>query len=277
MEIILSDVSKGPIKNINMCAFNGKITAVVGNCNSGKTTLAKILSTLIKPDKGSYIINNKVINFDNPNLNYNKLRFDIGFVMQDIKSQIFEDTVYNQILYQLKIYNYKPTKKHIIDSLKMVGLNSSYIDRKISTLSDSERFKVMLSSALSINPKVLILDDPTCFLDKKEKDNLIKLLRIMKVRYKKTIVILTTDVNFILKVSDYVYVLDNYKLITHGDKYEVFKDKKIDKLGISIPDIMDFSYKFSKYTKTPMVKRDNTNDLIKDIYYYVEKKNRGKI
>ena len=109
------------------------------------------------------------------------------------------------------------------------------------------------------------------------KENLIKLLRIMKVRYKKTIIILSDDADFILKVSDYIYVLDNNKVLVHGDKYEVFSNSKLNGLEIPIPAIIEFSKKFSAKSKIPILKRDNVNDLIKDVYYYIEKKNRGKI
>lgn len=272
---MLNNISVGSLKKINMCIFNSKITAIIGKNGSGKSILAQMLATIKKPDKGDYIINKKLIDFNNPNINYNRLRFDIGLVMQDNESQFFEESVYEHMLYQLKIYNYKQTKKHMIDSLKMVDLDSNFLKRKISTLSDSERFKVLLATALCINPKTLILDDPTCFLDKSSKESLIKLLRLMKVRYKKTIVILSNDVDFVLRVSDYIYVLDDNKVLLHGNKYDVFSNDKLKSLNIPVPEIIDFSKKFSIKSKTPMVKRDNVNDLIKDVYYYVEKKNRG--
>lgn len=273
---MLNNVSSGPLKKINMCLFSGKITAVVGKNGSGKSILLETIATIRKPEKGDYIINNRLIDFKNSNINYNKLRFDIGIVMQNNNSQIFEQTVYDHIFYELKVYNYKPNKSHIIDSLKMVGLDSSFLKRNISSLSDSERFKVMLATSLAINPKTLIIDDPTCFLDRDSKSELIKLLRIMRTRYKKTIVIASNDADFILKVADYVYVLDNNKIAFHGDKYEVYSNPKLSTLGIHIPEIIDFSKKFSEKSKTPILKRDNVNDLIKDVYYYIEKKNRGK-
>ena len=277
MEIILDNVSVGSLKNINMCLFNSKITAIIGKNGCGKTVLAETVATLRKPEKGNYIINNRIIDFKNPNINYNKLRFDIALVMQNNEYQFFETTVYDHLLYQLKIYNYKRNKSHIIDSLKMVELDEKFLNREISTLSDSEKFKVALATALSINPKALIIDDPTSFLDKSSKENLIKLLRIMKVRYKKTIIILSDDADFILKVSDYIYILDNNKVLVHGDKYEVFSNSKLNGLEIPIPAIIEFSKKFSAKSKIPILKRDNVNDLIKDVYYYIEKKNRGKI
>ena len=158
----------------------------------------------------------------------------------------------------------------------MVGLSDSYLKRRIKTLSDTERFKVMLATVLSINPDVIVLDDSSCFLDKNETDKLVKLLKIMKIKYNKTIVITSEDTDFALKLADYIYVIDKGKIIVHGDKYDVFNNKVLNDIDIHIPEIIEFQNKFSKKTKLSINYRDNVNDLIKDVYFNIEKRNRGK-
>ena len=276
MEITLNNVTVGPFKNLNMCLFDNKITTIIGPNGSGKSTLAEVISTLRKPNEGKFIIDKQVIDLKRDDINYNQLRFNIGIVMQNCENQFFQDNVRDHIAFQLKIYNYKNSKKRIVDSLKLVGLSEEYLDRKIKTLSDSERFEIMLASILSINPKVIILDDPTCFLDEKHKENLIKLLKLMKIKYNKTIIIFSNDSDFILRVTDYMYLINNGKILLHGDKYEVFFDSKTKKNNVTIPKIIEFQKKFQAKSKISMAYRDNVNDLIKDLYYYIEKKNRGK-
>lgn len=276
MEIVLSDISVGNFKKLNMCIFDAKVTAIIGDNASGKSIIGEVLSTLRKPDNGKFIIDKNVLDLKRQDVDYNRLRFDIGYVVQNTDITFFERTVEEHMVYQLSIYNYKKSKKRIIDSLKMVGLDSSFINRKIKTLSDSERFMVALATTLSINPKVLVLDDPTCFLDESKKDNLYKLIKLMKLKYNKTIVILSNDTDFILRVADYIYVINNNKILIHGNKYDVLTSNKLDSTNISIPDIIKFQKIFVNKTKIKLEYRDNVNDLIKDIYYYVEKKSGGK-
>ena len=276
MEIVLSDISVGDFKKLNMCIFDAKVTAIIGDNASGKSIIGEVLSTLRKPNNGKFIIDKNVLDLKRQDVDYNRLRFDIGYVVQNTDITFFERTVEEHMAYQLSVYNYKKSKKRIIDSLKMVGLDSSFINRKIKTLSDSERFMVALATTLSINPKVLVLDDPTCFLDESKKDNLYKLIKLMKLKYNKTIVILSNDTDFILRVADYIYVLNNNKILIHGNKYDVLTSSKLKNTNINIPYIIKFQKMFENKTKIKLEYMDNVNDLIKDIYYYVEKKSGGK-
>lgn len=271
MEIILNNVQSESFKNLNMCIFDNQITSIVGNNGSGKSILAEIISTFRHAD-GQMIIDKNGLKLNQGNINYNQLRFDIGIVMQNVNKQILQETVYEQISLQLNAYKYKNTKKRIIDSLKMVGLSKDYLNRSIKTLSDSERFEVLLATALSINPKLIILDDPTCFLDNEHKDKLIKLLKLMKYKYNKTIIIMSSDSEFILKVTDYIYVLDNSKIVLHGDKYKVFTNPQFSNLGLNVPKIIEFQKQFAEKGNIKITYRDNIDDLIKDIYFYIEKK-----
>lgn len=277
MEIVLSNVDCCNLKKINLCIFDSKVTAIIGDNASGKSMIGEIIATIKKPDCGKFIVDKKLLDFNSSDIDYNRLRFDIGMVVQNYDRRFFSSTVKENMEYQLAVYNYKKSKKRIVDSLKMVGLNELFIDRKIKTLSDSERFKVALATVLSINPKVIILDDPTCFLDEDNKEELYKLIKMMKLKYNKTIVILSNDTEFILRIADYIYVLNNNKIFLHGDKYNVLTSNKLDKTNIHIPEIIKFQKEFRKKTKIKLEYRDNVNDLIKDIYFNIEKKFGGRI
>ena len=276
MEIVLSNIDVYNFNKLNLCIFDSMVTAIIGDNASGKSIIGEVIATVRKPKSGKLIIDKNVLDLNTQDVNYNQLRFDIGMVIQNTDVSFFERTVEEHMAYQLTIYNYKKNKKRIIDSLKMVGLNSDFASRKIKTLSDSERFKVALATTLSINPKVIILDDPTCFLDEVNKDELFKLIKMMKLKYNKTIVILSNDTDFILRVADYIYVINDNKILIHGNKYDVLTSNKLDSTNISIPDIIKFQKMFENKTKIKLEYRDNVNDLIKDIYYYVEKKSGGK-
>lgn len=272
MELNVSNINYKILKNINMCFFNGYITSVIGSNGSGKTLLAEIIATIRKPDSGNLLIDSSSIDLNSNLIDYQKIRFDIGIVLQNIDAQLFQSTVFEHIAFQLDAYNYKKNEKRIIDSLTMVGLDETFLNKKIKTLSNGEKFLVALAGILSYNPKVIILDDPTSFLDHKRTLMILKLLKTIKVKYKKTIVIFSNDVDFVYEISDYVYVLNKGKLVLHGDKYKLFNDKRIEKYNIELPDIVKLTQEFRSKSRCNIPNRDNIDDLIKDIYFYVEKK-----
>lgn len=123
----------------------------------------------------------------------------------------------------------------------MVGLSEKYLSRDPLELSSSEMRKVMLAKGLAINPKILILDEPSIGLDAEDKRELIKLLKTIKRRYNKTIIIISQDIEFIHQLVDYLFVFKDGKILIEGDKYEVFKQRELlERNGIQIPKIIQF-------------------------------------
>ena len=108
-------------------------------------------------------------------------------VFQNPEEQFFNLTVKDELMITLKLFNYKldQINKRIEDSLKMVGLNSEYLNMNPMKLSKGEMRKIAIAEALLLNPKVLIWDEPTIGLDDKSKNDLIKLIRMLKNRYYK--------------------------------------------------------------------------------------------
>jgi len=249
---------KEVLKDINIVLKEGIITTIIGKSGSGKTTILELISSIIVPTNGE-------IKFDNVN--------KIGFLFQFPEEQFFNQTVKKELEIILKLNNYKTKdkQKRISDSLKMVGLNDSYLNMNPFNLSNGEKRKLALSSVLILNPDVLLLDEPTIGLDDKSKNELINLIRLLKKRYNKTIVIASHDMDFIHKITDYIYVLDNKSIILEGDKYSVFKkEEELNNINIKVPKLIEFSNRVLKLTKIKIGYSDDINDLIKDIYRYVK-------
>ena len=131
MELTISNINYKVLKNISMCFFDGCITGVIGKNGSGKTLLSEVIGTLRKPTTGNIILDSQVIDLNSPFIDYIKIRSDIGIVMQNVDVQLFRETVKEHIAFQLSTYNYKNTEKRIIDSLSMVGLDESFLNKKI--------------------------------------------------------------------------------------------------------------------------------------------------
>ena len=169
----------------------------------------------------------------------------------------------------LKLYNYKlkEKKKRINDSLIMVGLNEKYLNLNINNLSSGEKKKLALASALILNPSILIIDEPVISLDRKTKEELKKIFRILKTRYNKTIIFVSNNLDFVLEVADYVYVLYDKEIVLEGKKIDVLsKTDILKKYGIIGPNITSFENLVLTKKQTKIGYRYEINDLIKDIY-----------
>lgn len=266
-------ISKDVLRDLNISFSSGKIHGLVGKSGSGKTTLLELMDSLVLPTKGKIKIGNYKIEAGKKFEDVNDLRFQIGFVFQLPEEQFFNSTVYDELAFGLQFYRYhlNDIQKHISDALKMVGLNDTYLQKNPFHLCNGEKRKIAIAASLVCNPKILLLDEPTVGLDGKSKESLIKLLRMLKNRYHKTIIIASHDTDFLHRIVDDVYVLYNQNIVLSGNKYEVFKNSKdLKKYGVKSPKIIEFSNKVLEKKKVKIGYRDEINDLIKDIYRYVK-------
>ena len=254
MEIILKDVNYNNIlKHIDMNIESG-ITGIVGASGSGKSLLLKIIAKDIKSTSGDIKIQKKIgyvdcINFKKKNM----------IVYNYLKNILLE-----------KEYHLESLDKRIKDALLMVGL-SSYQGFNIMELSRSEIIRLSLASILIYNPKVLIIDEPFIFLDNNNLDKIMRIIRLLKVRYKKTIIIATKNLDVLHKIVDRIYVLYRGEIIISGDKYSVFTNvKALKKCNLICPNVVNFSHLVYEKKNIKIGYRDEINDLIKDIYRYVK-------
>lgn len=264
-------LSKMVLGDINATFKEGKITSIMGKSGSGKTTLIELINALIIPTKGNIQVGSRVISKTRKIKNINNLRYKIGLVFQVPEEQFFCKTVKEEIEFGMKYFNksVKSIQKHISDALIMMGLDDTYLNRNPFTLSSGEMRKVAIASVLAFNPKVIILDEPTIGLDNKSKENLIKIIKLLKNRYKKTIIVVSNDTDLLLKISDYVILLDKGKIVLEGNKYDVFK-QDIEKYSLKRPKIIEFEQLVLEKKGIKIGYRDDINDLMKDVYRYVK-------
>lgn len=192
---------------------------------------------------------------------------DIAILIHPVINQILYKSVKEELESSFELSNH--TKNNIVlDALKLVNLNKSYLSRRIDTLSCSEIYLIKLASILILNPRIIILDSPNIYLDSKKLNNFLKIIRTIKKRYKKTIIIFSNDSNFIHTVSDYIFVINEKEILDRGNKYEIFTNNKILKnCQIELPKIIELEQKVLINKNINIGLRDNINDLIKDIYY----------
>lgn len=254
MEIELDNVSfNDQLKNISFKIENKKINAIIGPTGSGKSLILQLICQLKAPTSGKVIISDS---------------FKIGYVNQNVKEQFFCENVEKELELSIenKSYTLEKKQKKISDSLKMVGLETSILKKDPLKLSHSEMRKLSLAKALIINPNILILDDLTSSFDYNSKFEFVKLLKLLKRRYGKTIILATQDIEFVHQVCDKIIVINDGKKILEGDKYSIYKKYDLLKLNqIPIPNIIEFEKLVYDTKKIKLGYRDDINDLVKDI------------
>lgn len=251
--------SKEIIKKLSLEIIDNDICGIIGKSGSGKTTFLELIDGLLKPTTGNILVNDIDVS-----KNTSAVRKEIGFVFQSPEEQFFEVNVKKEIEYALK--NFKMSKNKASNALKLVGLDESYLNKSLNSLSNGEKRIVAIASILIYNPKIIMFDEPTIGLDYKNKKKIINLIRLLKNRYKKTIIIVSHDVDLLYELCDNIIILDNGKLILYGDPISVFKeDKLIKKYNIETPKIVTFS-SLARDKGIKLIDRKNINDLIKEVY-----------
>ena len=272
MEIVLSKFSyiENKSSSIEMKYFDsvdvkieeGKIVAFV---NDDLSILGKLLLVIKRPSSG-------VIRFDSIKVsrsshihNSKSLRRRMGYLNMDTEVMFLESSVKKEITEVLKGYDFKgkEVEKRIIDSLKLAGLNESYLDRNPNELSFVEQKKVKFACIMSYNPEVLILNDFEKGLSYKERDYFRKLFIKLKTKYNKTIVLLSRKVEFLFDFVDKVYVINKGKVVLEGGQ-EIFYDKKLYKY-VDVPKIVEFT-NFLHSEKHDINKYTDFKELIKELY-----------
>lgn len=262
-------ISNKAIDNISLTLKENKIYGVIGTSGSGKTTFLQLINNLLIPSNGNITINNFILKKNNKITNINDLRKNIGFVFQFPEEQFFETTVEKEISFALNNFNYKKDKmkEQIINVLKMLGLNESYLDKNPFLLSNGEKRKIAIASILVYNPKILIFDEPTIGLDYKNKKALIELIRKLNTKYKKTIIIVSHDVDMLYSLVDDIIIMEKGKIIANNNKKEVFKNITfLENHKISIPKIVLFSRKVLEKKNIKLGDYEDIKDLIKAVY-----------
>lgn len=260
MGIKLEKVSyQDKIKNISYEFADEKITTVLGPSGSGKSTLSYLISKIIEESTGS---------ITNP---YSGR--EIGYIFQNPEESFIFSTVREEIAFGLEKYHYKTheKEKRIISSLRMVGLPASYLDKNPFNLSAGEKESLALAIALALNPKVLIIDEPTIYLDNKKEENLIKLLRKMKDKYHKTIIIFTNDVEFALRITDNYLLLKKGHPISSGSLKDLLSSSgKLTSAGLEVPKIIEFIGAVKKQKNIDLDYTFDIKELMKDVYRHVK-------
>ena len=216
------------LDNINIEFEKNKITSIIGPSGCGKTTLLKTINKIILEENNAQITGD--IEFDGINSNnipIEILRKNIGIVFQNPTP--FPMSIYKNISYALKYYGYnkKYLENKIIDILKSVNLYDEVKD-KLNTsalkLSGGQKQRLCLARSLTVEPNILLLDEPCSSLDIVNSEKIENTLIKLKENY--TIIIVTHNINQAKKISDNTIFMRDGKIIENGKTEDIFSNPK---------------------------------------------------
>ena len=266
MQINLKDVSyiynektpyeKKVLTNINLTIEEGHYNVIVGKTGSGKSTLIEHFNGLLIPTSGEVTVDETIIVAPKNKKErrelakkLRELRKSVSVLFQFSEQQLFETTVLKDIIFAP--LNYGISEKEAIERAKelisLVGLDESYLKKSPFELSGGEMRKVALCGILALEPKVLILDEPTVALDYRSREDIMDMVKTLQIEKKMTIVLVTHNMDYVLKYADKVHVINSGKVAFSGLPEELFSNKELLKdNSLELPEILKFYYQLKE-------------------------------
>lgn len=204
-----------------------KITTIIGPNGCGKSTLLKTISRLLRAQRGAIFLDGRAIQ----KLNTKEIARKMAILPQTAEAPagltVFELVSYGRFPHQKGFRTIKKEDLHHIEwAIEVTGL-SKFKDRPIEALSGGQRQRVWIAMALAQDTEILILDEPTTYLDMAHQLDILQLLKKLNEEEGKTIVMVLHDLNHASRFSDYLIAMRDGKIIAEGDPYTVMTPENL--------------------------------------------------
>ena len=253
MGIILDNVSytyqegtpfaSAALSDVSLSIEDGSYTAIIGHTGSGKSTILQLLNGLLVPTEGSVRVFDTLITSTSVNKQIRQIRKQVGLVFQFAENQIFEETVLKDVAFGPQNFGVSVEEAGAIarEKLALVGIDESLFERRPLELSGGQMRRVAIAGILAMEPRILVLDEPTAGLDpigRKELMTLFKKLHQDGI----TIVLVTHLMDDVAEFADQVYVMEKGKLVKGGKPGLVFQNVEfMEKIQLGVPKITRFA------------------------------------
>ena len=257
MGIILDNVSytyqegtpfaSAALSDVSLTIEDGSYTAIIGHTGSGKSTILQLLNGLLVPTDGSVRVFDTLITPTSVNKQIRQIRKQVGLVFQFAENQIFEETVLKDVAFGPQNFGVSVEEAEAIarEKLALVGIDESLFDRSPFELSGGQMRRVAIAGILAMEPRILVLDEPTAGLDpigRKELMTLFKKLHQDGI----TIVLVTHLMDDVAEFADQVYVMEKGKLVKGGKPSLVFQNVEfMEKIQLGVPKITRFAQRLA--------------------------------
>lgn len=229
------------LEDVNLEIEPHKITAIIGATGSGKSTLVQHLNALLLPTHGEVTIEDKVIVANEKPKQLKALREKVGLVFQFSEAQLFEETILKDVMFGPKNFGKSEEEATILakEALTLVGIEEDYYDQSPLELSGGQKRRVAIAGVIASNPSILVLDEPTAGLDPQGTLAMMQLFLDLNKERSTTILLVTHDMDHVLRYADNVVVMNKGKMIYHNDKYSLFENAQLlNDLGLVVPKVI---------------------------------------
>ena len=290
------------LKDIHLSIKRGSFSALIGHTGSGKSTLLQHFNGLIKPEEGeisvhfrknpALILQDKgflfwkgkkrkvekegVLSFREEGFDFQGLRFKVGLVFQYPEYQLFEETVFEDVLFGPKNQglSLEEARKEAEEALRSMGVEEALWQKSPFELSGGQKRRVAIAGVLAMEPELLILDEPTAGLDPAGREELFQVIAHLQERYAMTILLVSHSMDDVARYAEEVFVLNQGECIRQGSPEEVFSHKKeMEELGLGLPQIRAFLYSLEE--KGLSFPKKNTVEEAKAMILSAYKKRKG--
>ena len=221
---------------VDFTAYEGEYLGIIGHTGSGKSTLIQHLNGLLKPTSGQVLYNGQDI-WSDPKLT-RQTRFNVGLVFQYPEYQLFEETVYKDISFGPKNMGLdeKEIDRRVREAAAFVGLRDDQLEKSPFELSGGQKRRVAIAGVIAMEPKVLILDEPTAGLDPVGVEAILGNIREYHKAHNATIIMVSHSMEDVARTVDRLVVVNDGKLPYQGTPSEVFcHGQELEEMGLGIP------------------------------------------
>ena len=226
------------IDNINLDIEEGELVGVIGHTGSGKSTLVQHFNGILKPNSGKVVVDGIDIWSDKKATR--EARFKVGLCFQYPEYQLFEETVYKDISFGPKNMKLPDEEiaKRVVSAAAYVGLKKELLEKSPFDLSGGEKRRATIAGVIAMQPKVLILDEPTAGLDPIGRDTILDMIKNYREKTGSTVLLVSHSMEDIAKIATKVAVMNNARLEMYGTVDEVYSHaERLREIGLNIPQI----------------------------------------
>ncbi|NMD38376.1 MAG: energy-coupling factor transporter ATPase [Christensenellaceae bacterium] len=235
------------IKRANLTINEGEFIGIIGHTGSGKTTFVQHLNGLLLPTEGNVIIDGVDTKENKDNLK--NIRKSVGLVFQYPETQLFEESVYKDIAFGPKNLglNKDEVDERVRDAMFMVDLDfDEYSNRSPFELSGGQMRRVAIAGVIAMNPKYLVLDEPTAGLDPYGREKIINMIREYHINGNRTIIMVTHNMDEISKLASRLIIFNQGEIVEDDIPENIFiKQEKLNEIGLDVPQASQLVHKLN--------------------------------
>ena len=226
------------IRDVNLTIEDGEFIAVVGHTGSGKSTLVQHLNGLLKPTGGQVLIDGEDLNA--PGADRRRIRQKVGLVFQYPEYQLFEETVAKDIAFGPKNLGLSAEEidARVRRAMAHVHLDyDKYAQRSPFELSGGQMRRVAIAGVLAMEPKVLILDEPTAGLDPRGRDRILGMVQELHAKGGTTVIMVSHSMDDVARLATRLVVMSKGELVATGTPREIFRQvDMMESIGLGVPE-----------------------------------------